>query len=389
MLRVLFCLVAVLFCSQTTSGQNNNLAYHFSSPVKPVSNYEDEGPFLSIYNGKYHVGSDFNIIGDPRDDYDKTFFAVANGVVDEVRIIPGRHSWGTRVQIKHTTLDNRVYYSRSAHLKSVSSKIVEGAKVFEGQLIGTIGDAGGYYSPHLHFEIATDPNLDAYPQAYATSPLKPGDIKNYRNPSLFIDDRGGGGQQSVPLTRGVWKTFKPLDSSSMLNAYVIYNGNYYTFASASSTANKLIDASAKYRWQGDTLWKSLTQAEVFWWGDVQYQVKALKAGVTLYLVIPGYGFQKERAVTDMLWFVSKNSRFTSCDPESVSSISFGDEQDDWLDLRTMQCSYRQSNGQVVTAIIYHATNIAHPLFRYINYDLGGGEYSYYYWPEITPNQMDP
>ena len=61
---------------------------------------------------------------------------------------------GNCIYIKH---DDGVYWSNYMHLDSMSVNV--GDKVKAGQQIGIMGNSGGNYAIHLHFELSPDGNF--------------------------------------------------------------------------------------------------------------------------------------------------------------------------------------------------------------------------------------
>lgn len=72
-------------------------------------------------------------------------YAASSGTVSEAGW--SGTSYGIAVNLTHSG-DVRTYY---AHLSSVA--VSQGQKVKAGQLIGTVGDTGGDWGAHLHFEV--------------------------------------------------------------------------------------------------------------------------------------------------------------------------------------------------------------------------------------------
>ena len=92
---------------------------------------------------KQHKGVDFAApTGTP-------IMAAGNGVIEYA----GRNgSYGNYVRIRHSG----TYKTAYAHLHKINRGITKGARVQQGQIIGTIGSTGRSTGPHLHYEIIVD-----------------------------------------------------------------------------------------------------------------------------------------------------------------------------------------------------------------------------------------
>lgn len=125
-----------------------------------------------------------------------------------------------------------------------------------------------------------------------------------------------------------------------------------------------------------------------WFGGVEYRVRANQPGVTLNLILPGHNYQAERAVQDMIWLAWSDSRFSSCQPETISDFQWG-RYSESFDFRQMTCAYEYSDGVTVAAIpIYHATSRRHQLFRWVGYyDPESGQWRG--WQGLMPGSLDP
>lgn len=122
----------------------------FDFPVGPpdATGWYDAQPF----GRNEHLGEDWNA----RDggDLGAPVHAIAGGLV--VQVGPAGPGWGNVVMVVHrvdepggSTLVESLY----AHLRELH--VAEGQGVSRGAQLGTVGTAGGVYSPHLHFELRT------------------------------------------------------------------------------------------------------------------------------------------------------------------------------------------------------------------------------------------
>ncbi len=152
------------------------LANGFDYPVgKPnAKGYYNAQPF-----GKNnHLGDDWNGNGGGNTDLGDPVYSIASGYITESDDFGG--GWGNIVRIIHvweTGSQKQVVESLYAHLQKINLK--KGDWVKKGDLIGTIGNAGGQYWAHLHLEIRSEPDLPIG-GGYST------DTKGYLSPTLFI-----------------------------------------------------------------------------------------------------------------------------------------------------------------------------------------------------------
>ena len=103
-----------------------------------------------------HLGDDLNGIGGNNSDLDDPVYAVADGNV----VYKGWPSdgWGNVIIILHELPDGRILESFYGHLNRSNAFV--GQQVRRGQAIGSVGNAGGRYLAHLHFEMRTGSTLD-------------------------------------------------------------------------------------------------------------------------------------------------------------------------------------------------------------------------------------
>lgn len=145
----------------------------FDFPVgKPDGKgYYNAQPFMK----NTHLGDDWNAITGGNTDLGQPIFAISNGIVSEVKDYKG--GWGNVVRMIHQLPNGEFRESLYAHCQEVLVEEQEAIKI--GQKIATIGNVGGLYYAHLHFEMRW--KIDApLGGGYST------DTSGYLNPTEFI-----------------------------------------------------------------------------------------------------------------------------------------------------------------------------------------------------------
>jgi len=145
------------------------ICHELRSPVP--SNYYDAQPFRE----NQHLGSDLNAPTGGNSDLGEPFFSIGEGKVTLAKNIGG--GWGNVIIIKHLLKDGGEIESLYGHADEIYVK--EGDFVSIGDVIGVIGNNGGMYYAHLHFEI----------RKTATNIIGGGyspDISNHYDPTEFI-----------------------------------------------------------------------------------------------------------------------------------------------------------------------------------------------------------
>jgi murein DD-endopeptidase MepM/ murein hydrolase activator NlpD len=124
-----------------------------------------------------HAGIDWaGPIGTP-------IMAAGSGVVEEARF---KGEFGNYIRIRHAN----GYQTAYAHLSRFGQGIAQGARVTQGQVIGSIGSTGLSTGPHLHFEVLVntqqvDPMTIPVPKERKLTGKLLGDFQKER---LRIDD---------------------------------------------------------------------------------------------------------------------------------------------------------------------------------------------------------
>jgi len=152
------------------------LADGFDSPVGTASerrgdkvwpgNWFDATGFDRLYRvgtseQAYHTGADLNM-NEPYWDADahSPVYASASGVVTFADRLPG---WGNVIVIRHDPLisNGQVLYGRYAHVENLMVKV--GDRVVRGEQICKVGNAGGLFPYHLHFDLSPTSILATQP----------------------------------------------------------------------------------------------------------------------------------------------------------------------------------------------------------------------------------
>mgnify|MGYP005852740673 CR=1 FL=1 len=131
----------------------------------------------------YHTGVDLNL-NKPHWDADAgaPVYAVASGEVTFVGDLAG---WGKIIITRHDPLitNRAVLYSRSAHVEN--ALVSKGDRVQRGEQIAQIGNAGGLYPYHLHFDLSPTDVLNQRPGHWPR--LNMAELKeHYIDPRAFI-----------------------------------------------------------------------------------------------------------------------------------------------------------------------------------------------------------
>jgi hypothetical protein len=159
------------------------LADGFDYPVGKTRSVTQKKDGDGWYNAQdftenQHLAEDWNGDGGGNTDCGQPVYAAARGVVIYTQDALG---WGNVVIIRHRLPDGAQIETQYGHLQNFTVK--PGDKVERRQQIGTIGDGGGRFLCHLHFELRT---ADC-PAWGAPGPGYGGDTKGWLDPSDFID----------------------------------------------------------------------------------------------------------------------------------------------------------------------------------------------------------
>lgn len=161
--------------------------------VERGADFDDPG--YAAHFGRKHNGEDWNR-GGSSDDLGDPLCAIGDGVVVEAadRGNGAAHIMGKVVTIRHALNDGTFAWSRYAHLDEI---LVEPGPVSRGDVVGTIGNANGFYGrfSHLHFEIWTGPTSDLT----MASSVDASDVATDSHPSVgFIEANRATGDARGP-----------------------------------------------------------------------------------------------------------------------------------------------------------------------------------------------
>ena len=150
------------------------VADSFDFPVGPpdADGYYNAQPF----GENNHLGDDWNAKTGGDTDLGDTVYACANGVIKIAHNYGG--GWGNVIRMVHRLPSGHLIESLYAHCDSMF--VTKNDQIQKGEPIGTIGNAFGQYSAHLHFEMRYDIN----------KPIGGGYSKNHAghmDPTSFIN----------------------------------------------------------------------------------------------------------------------------------------------------------------------------------------------------------
>lgn len=108
--------------------------------------YVDAQPFGGLVS---HLGADLNAVTGGNSDYGDPVHAIADGKV--VHVTDHRGGWGLVVRVVHRLDEAHCIESLYAHL--AESTVEPAQRIARGERLGSIGDANGVYTAHLHVEV--------------------------------------------------------------------------------------------------------------------------------------------------------------------------------------------------------------------------------------------
>ncbi|MDF3820823.1 M23 family metallopeptidase [Leptospira sp. 96542] len=104
------------------------------------------------FGGRRHLGEDWNTLAGGDTDYAAPVYAFGNGVVAETADYGG--GWGKVIRIVHEhKKPNETVFVETLYAHLYTIDVEPGQLVKKTEMIGTIGDASGKYTAHLHLEL--------------------------------------------------------------------------------------------------------------------------------------------------------------------------------------------------------------------------------------------
>lgn len=121
---------------------------------------------MNEQRGGHHTGDDLNGIGGMNTDLGDPVFAAGDGLV----VYAGEPSpgWGNIVILAHRDPEGKPIHTMYAHLLNIKTTLDH--LVARGEVIGSVGTAGGQYPAHLHFEVRSSDGIDIG-AGYVSQPL--------------------------------------------------------------------------------------------------------------------------------------------------------------------------------------------------------------------------
>lgn len=256
----------------------------FNYPVSQATCDTKAGPFLGFKKkAGYRLGEHWShkdgssAAGEP-------VFAIANGTVVDV-VESGESDLGIVVVIEHWLLDNSLVYSVYGNL---TPTVIVDEEVVGGEQIGQV--AGSY----LYFSVQMRP-WHLGDKRYLKQ-IMLGTIGDYLAPSNFIDQRCG---EYVKLFARGWNLGieVPVDASVWL-ASCQYGGGTADLGMA--VDNGWLEQLGHLIDPGGQPWDIYLDSISGFTDNLQYEVKALKDGVTLHIYQPAYGHLDQMALINLI-----------------------------------------------------------------------------------------
>ncbi len=308
-----------------------------SCPVDGGSDFDTNNPaswYTMVWGGKYSGNAPTRCEGSgghpgvdivPRTGTAKNIIAIGDAKVIESRNGSG---FGNYIILEHTKYpEYGTFYSIYGHLASIDSKVVKGKDVIAGQQIGIMGNTGGDWGVHLHFQIDRSlHNSGTYYTPYWTQYTSDeGNLKAYPaglKPDVSVDDSDLSlAELSDAFKMVQYNTINPIklidEQVTALAANFAssglwgYNSNSaaWTNITPDNPENMIYSCSTLYvdfgttyglkKWNG-TAWTQLTSAN---------PENMVASGSTLYVDFGTTGLYK--------WDGSKWSQLTPANPENM------------------------------------------------------------------------
>ena len=145
----------------------------------PVGKPNAKGYFKAqLFGENMHLGEDWNGVGGGNTDLGDPVYSISNGLVTFSRDVCC--GWGNVIRVVHRLPNHPEFqYIEAVYAHMHSINVKAGDLIKRGQQIGTIGNANGRYSAHLHLEMRSFINMSLGP-GYSE------DLYGYEDPSTFI-----------------------------------------------------------------------------------------------------------------------------------------------------------------------------------------------------------
>lgn len=113
--------------------------------------------------GRLHLGEDWNYVAGGDSDYGAPVYSIGNGLVTQAGSVGG--GWGKLIRICYRLTPNLAEQFGTEYVEAVYAhlhhlQVKSGDYVGMGEWIGSVGDAEGVYTAHLHFEMRLSPGED-------------------------------------------------------------------------------------------------------------------------------------------------------------------------------------------------------------------------------------
>ncbi len=158
---------------------NENPKYISDGFDFPVGKPDGKGYYNAQgFTVNQHLGEDWNALTGGNSDFGNPFYSISHGYVVYTGL--PHYTWGKVILVAHQLKNKPYRYIMSLYAHCEKINVQKGDFVKKGEQLGTIGNAEGMYTAHLHLEIRSNMNI-GIGSGYSE------DIRGYLHPTKYIE----------------------------------------------------------------------------------------------------------------------------------------------------------------------------------------------------------